>query len=128
MTPLVTVVSASKQISLTISSAMGIDGPRLGQFMGVRAEHVRNIGGVTYSTIIYGAYNAMGLIGSEYNGIAVLNHTTKSVVMDGVARADSGWFGANKQQIAEFERLLNVEDTDFLTFCATNYPEYFRGR
>ena len=34
--------------------------------------------------IIYGAYNAHGLIGSEYNGIALFDETNLQVITDNV--------------------------------------------
>lgn len=41
--------------------ATGIDGPQIGQYMGVRKQADRTIDGVTFTVFIYGAYNALGV-------------------------------------------------------------------
>lgn len=42
----------------------------------------RTVGGIDYLVGIAGAYNAFGLIGSEHNGIFVLDDTNKNVILD----------------------------------------------
>lgn len=44
--------------------------------------------------MLSGAYNALGLIGPEMNGIVVLNDTHKAVVVDMVCQEPYGWYGS----------------------------------
>lgn len=62
------------------------------------------------------AYNAFGLIGSEVNGIVVLNDTKKDVVLDEHLRADSGYFGPGDQHRKELERLKGLKPKEFMDF------------
>ena len=52
--------------------------PRLGPYMGVTRDEKRG----RYRLIKYNAYNAFGLIGTEYNGIAVLDDRLRAVLTD----------------------------------------------
>ena len=52
--------------------------PTLGPYMGILRDEKRG----RYRLALYCAYNAGGLIGSEYNGIVVLDDTNKCVVAD----------------------------------------------
>ena len=101
--------------------------PRKGQYMGIRGERTREIlGGKTkLSIIIYSAYNALGLIGSEMNGIAVLDETNQAVVTDGIARADSGYNCPTKAQEAMLERMATCPE-DELRGIILSSPR-FRG-
>jgi hypothetical protein len=87
------------------------------------------IDGVVYGVLLYGAYNALGLIGPEDNGIAVVNETRKCVVLDGHVRNDYGWYegfrGPAKFQVAEFERIAALRGKQFLDFVRA-HPR-FRG-
>jgi hypothetical protein len=103
----------------------GVDGPHIANYMGVRQMVKREVFGATYVILIYGAYNAMGLIGSESNGIAILNETLKQVVTDQIACADSGWFGATKNQLREFDAIMNLSDEAFLKYLTIT--QNFRG-
>lgn len=105
--------------------ATGIDGPRIGNYMGVRDQFDREINGVRFTVFIYGAYNAFGLIGSECNGIGVVNQTAMCVVTDNVHRASSGWFGATLQQTTAFHQVRVLGDVDFLAWIEAT--EDFRG-
>ena len=61
-------------------------------FMGV--EFDQTVG--NFRVITYQAYNAMGLIGPEKNGIAVLNETEQNVLLDEYCKQSSGYFGMSK--------------------------------
>jgi hypothetical protein len=50
----------------------------IGPYMGVSIDKTRG----RYRLCIYSAYNAMGLIGTEYNGIVVLDDQDMQVVAD----------------------------------------------
>lgn len=65
------------------------------------------------------AYNAFGLIGSECNGIFVLNESRKTVVLDEHMRADTGYFGPTQAHLRELDRLEHLPDQEFVDFvCA----------
>ena len=76
----------------------------------------RTAGKKTYTVGIATAYNAFGLIGTELNGVFVLNETDKAVVLDQHAIGPSGGFGATTAQKAAMEKLLAMPDADFLAF------------
>lgn len=79
----------------------------------------------TFRILLYGAYNAMGLIGPEMNGIAVLDEDNKCVLTDGLAREESGYFGPSRSQIKYFNELV---ESDWETFRTTiNNSERSRG-
>lgn len=84
--------------------------PSVGPYVGVshdeRVTFQTPAGERTFRVLIYGAYNAFGLIGSECNGIAVLDEDNRSVVTDEIAKEPSGYFGASADQKAEFARIL----------------------
>jgi hypothetical protein len=62
------------------------------------------------------AYNALGLIGSERNGIFVLNETKRDVVLDEHLRVDSGWCGPRPKHRHELKRLEDLPDEEFLAW------------
>lgn len=70
-----------------------------------------------YRVILYCAYNAMGLIGTEHNGIAVLDNQNRSVVLDNEAQCASGYFGPSKAQFRRFDKLMEMTDAEFEEFC-----------
>ena len=86
---------------------------QVGPFVGVSADQVRTFpNGRSFRFLVYGAYNAFGLIGSEKNGVAVLDEDNKCVVCDELARADSGYFGPSAEQLALF-RKMTAENFDY---------------
>jgi hypothetical protein len=87
----------------------------LGQFMGVEFDK-RAKANPNYRVITYEAYNAMGLIGPEMNGIAILDELNKSVVLDEHLKQQSGYFGASKSQLVEAERIVNLDEDDLKDF------------
>lgn len=70
----------------------------------------------SFRIIIYGAYNAMGLIGSECNGIAILDNDSMRVLCDEIMKQPSGYFGPSHGQVQVFERLLKMKWADFQSF------------
>lgn len=81
----------------------------------------RTVRGTDYIIGIAGAYNAFGLIGSEYNGLFVLDDTNKQVVLDRHAPTSSGYNGPSISQWAELEAVVKVmDDDDFLKFITTH--------
>ena len=66
------------------------------------------------------AYNAFGLIGSEHNGIFVLNNTKKDVVLDEVMRLDSGFYGPSHDILVELKRIRDMTPSKFLRWIAND--------
>jgi hypothetical protein len=83
--------------------------PSVGPYTFVSADVTRG----RYRLVVYGAYNAFGLIGSEKNGIAVLDDEDRCVVADELFIADSGYFGPSKAQVEGLRRLLTCSPKDF---------------
>ena len=80
----------------------------------------------SYRLIVYGAFNASGLIGSELNGIAVLDETEKRVLCDEICREESGYFGPSTRQLEVLCELVSMPWADFAEFInqhpRTRYP------
>lgn len=92
----------------------------VGPYMGVSHDVTRSDNGGTYRFIVYGAYNAYGLIGSEMNGIAVLDENKKSVLCDLIAREDSGYFGPSENQLKTLVDLVSMPFNKFREFINNN--------
>ena len=94
--------------------AAGLYPRNIGPFTGVEYD-IR----VTFSPkkvfriATYQAYNAMGLIGSESNGIVVLNEGSKSVVCDEIMKESSGYFGASEKQFRGVMDLVGMTYANF---------------
>lgn len=78
---------------------------KVGPYEAISHDFVRSDG---YRILLSGAYNASGLIGSEYNGIVVLDEEAKQVVTSCVGRKNSGWYGENGGPSSEQVRLFNT--------------------
>lgn len=100
------------------------DLPRVSQFMGVWADQFRTFGKMKFRVLGYSAYNAFGLIGSECNGIAILNENEKSVITDEIAKQSSGYFGPSKEQEAEFARIMACSEAEFKAACLSGRSRY----
>jgi hypothetical protein len=87
--------------------------PNIGPYTFVSADTVRAVDHQTFRVLVYGAYNAYGLIGSECNGVAVLCEDPASVVADEIGRESSGYFGPSKAQLALFEKLRTCSSAEF---------------
>lgn len=83
--------------------------PTVSQFVGVSRDKI-----VTYPNgrklrfLLYAAYNAMGLIGPEYNGIAILDEDQRRVLVDNIAKEMTGYFGPSDRQLDEFDRIVEL--------------------
>jgi hypothetical protein len=88
---------------------------RVGPFMGVTDDSIKTLAdGRKFRVLLYGAYNAFGLIGPEFNGIAVLNEDAKNVVADNLGQIQTGYFGPSQEQKALFERVMKMTDDEFI--------------
>ncbi len=105
--------------------AQGIEA-RTGQYLHMHGAARRyKIAGTTYVIGIAGAYDAFGLIGTEHNGIFILDDDAKRVVLDRHMPIASGYHGPSAGQWAEFKRIVELEAAAFKNFCR-NHPR-FRG-
>lgn len=64
--------------------------------------------------VLYSALSAFGLIGTEHNGIAVIDMQAKAVVLRDFAAVESGMNGPTVTQYALFNRLVMMDDEDFM--------------
>ena len=85
------------------------------------ALRTRVVGGTTYKVGIAGAYNAFGLIGSEHNGVFVLDDTHRQVVLDRHAPEASGYSGPSKGQWSALQQVMQFDDEEFIHFIH-NHP------
>ena len=90
---------------------------REGQYVGVCMTTDRNFGNRTFRVVLYGALNACGLIGSEHNGVAILDMGKVHVLLDEHARESSGYFGPSAAQIKAFGEIVKMDEKQFIAFC-----------
>jgi len=101
--------------------------PSVGPYTGVsRDETITYPGGARYRFLLYGAYNACGLIGSEKNGIAILDEELKNVVLDDHLKVDTGYFGPHVTQAREYDRLITAGWNTISEFVA-DHPRAREG-
>jgi hypothetical protein len=93
-----------------------LNGTNIGPYTSIRAERTIELNGRKYRLAIYGAFNAMGLIGSECNGIVILDENKRAVLLDEHAKNNSGYFGASQRQVEEFERICRMTPAEFEAF------------
>jgi hypothetical protein len=89
----------------------------IGQYAMVSQDQVLKFGNRTFRVVLYGAYNAYGLIGPEKNGIAVLDEDMMRVVLDGHCQQQTGYFGPSDDQNNEFGRICGMDADEFVEFC-----------
>lgn len=89
----------------------------VGQYTMVDHDKTLKFGSRSFRVLVYGAYNAFGLIGTENNGIAVLDEDRMQVVLDGHCSQDTGAFGPSESQTAEWRRICAMEAEEFVQFC-----------
>jgi hypothetical protein len=70
----------------------------------------------TFRILIYQAFNAMGLIGSEMNGVLILDVDFKKVICDEIEKQSSGYNGASAAQVEMAENLVKMGWTMFVKF------------
>lgn len=83
--------------------------PSLGPYTWVSADTTRG----RYRLAVYGAFNAFGLIGSEHNGIVVLDNVDMCVVADRLFQQDSGYFGPSASQMKALQTMLTCSPREF---------------
>jgi hypothetical protein len=86
--------------------------PNMGPLTGITHRQVRRFagrGGVrTFYVVLHMAYNAFGLIGTEHNGVAVLDADGRDVLVSTHCSTSSGYFGPTQTQIDEWARVCRL--------------------
>lgn len=102
--------------------SLGLYDNKIGQFFYRTGDlATRTVGDKTFSILVSSAYDANGLIGSEINGIVVLNETDRRVVLDRHMIASSTFeLGGYTAQKKEFKRVLSLDDAAFLNFLKSS--------
>ena len=74
-----------------------------------------------FTMLISGAFNAMGLIGSEYNGIVILDDDRMHVLLDRhLENPNGGYHGPSQTQLAEYDRIQKMDWQQFREFVNAN--------
>lgn len=92
------------------------DFPRVAQYVGVQRDTTIKKGGTQYRILLYGAKDVFGLIGSEHNGIAILNEDAKDVVADRIGCINTGYFGAPVSQVDLWKQIVAMPARAFKEF------------
>ena len=90
--------------------------PKVGPFELVARDAIRSVGPAKYRLVVYGAYNAYGLVGGESNGIAVLLEDPPSVIVDEILCHAPGHLGPSAAQLNLFETLRTCSDAEFRAY------------
>ena len=85
----------------------------IGPFERVTGDKIREVGQEKYRILLYGAYNAMGLVGGESNGIAVLSEDRNNVVCDELYCEPGKGTGKSANQTEMFNKLLACTEAEF---------------
>ena len=91
-------------------------GPYTGVMYDKTVTYETSIGPRKFRFVIYQAFNAFGLIGSECNGVAILDEDKKSVLCDEISKQNSGYFGISPTQVKMAEGLIGMTWENFRTF------------
>lgn len=101
---------------------------RAGQYVGLSGDLTRRHALGDLRIILYGAYDAFGLIGPEHNGVAVLCESPKRcVILDGHYQEGTGYFGPSQRQRAEFARIVALDDAALESFIRAHPRNRFTG-
>ena len=80
--------------------------PSIGPYCGIVVEAFRTFpNGRKFRLLMYRAFSALGLIGSECNGICVLDEDKMAVLADEMEQTDSGYSVPTKAQMDLFKRM-----------------------
>lgn len=83
----------------------------------------KKFGDRTFTVVLSNAYNAGGIIGSEYNGIAILDENYRQVVLDR-QHENRGFFGSNVRK--EFDAIKEMTWEQFTQYVR-QAPRYRGG-
>lgn len=88
----------------------------IGPYTRVAYDEKRMYRGTEFRIVVYGAYNAMGLVGSEVNGIVVLREDPPDVIADEIACDPSANPNSRSKQIELAKTILVMNDDEFQSF------------
>jgi hypothetical protein len=100
--------------------AQTTDKSAVGPYVNVSRNATRQVGGDEFRVVLYGAYDAMGLVGSECNGIVVMSEPSQVIVTDELAIESTGSLGPSKAQIEMFDKLMTCPDEEFRKIVNTS--------
>jgi hypothetical protein len=105
----------------SISSGSIFNYPSMGPLIGVTHRKKLVFGkGKVYTVVIHGGYNALGLFGSECNGIGVIDETSCSVLVADHGRQPTGYFGPLQRQIDEWNLVCSFNYEQLREFVNSN--------
>lgn len=87
--------------------------PAFGPYERVTRHTILVKGGRQFRVLTYGQYNANGLIGSESNGICILDDDQMAILVDEYCCANSGWGGPTAKQQQTHTELVNATWDEF---------------
>ena len=89
----------------------------VGPYMGISRDETVTFktddGPRTFRLLLSGAYNAMGLIGSEVNGIVVLDEDKMNVLADCIWPESTGYYGPSDSQQVAFDMMKAMTWEEF---------------
>jgi hypothetical protein len=100
--------------------------PNVGPYTYISRNEVLEHSGRKFRIVLYGAYNAKGLIGSECNGICILDDDLLNVVLDEHGKEETGYFGPSEQQLEVDPILWTKNGPSLATLCRASRPPAFR--
>lgn len=98
---------------------------RYGQYVDVSRSEIVGHNGTKYRVIIYGAIDAFGLIGPEFNGVAVLDEDAPRVIVDCMAETTHGHATPTRRQLELFKKLVLADYPEFHEIVSKH--EKYRG-
>ena len=102
------------------------DRGREGPYVGIQFDRLISFrtpeGPRHFRVIVYAAYDAMGLVGAECNGVAILDDDQKRVLCDEVAKAESGYYGASQKQLDSAAALVDGSNWDSFRAFVNSSP------
>lgn len=99
-----------------MSEPVNICSPCVGPYCGVFEDRTFKTGGATFRILAHRCYNAFGLFGSEYNGIALLNEDEKNVVFDQHLVSASGYSMPMRIIKEEVDRICGLSSEELRDF------------
>lgn len=91
--------------------------PVVGPFHDVRLDEIKQVGGLNFRVVLYGAYSADGLLSNSSNGVGILSEEQAQVVCDQIAQ---GLRFPTEDQVAEFRKIMEMTDKEFVEMINTN--------
>lgn len=98
--------------------------PNMGPLTGITHRRCRRFSSKgetrTFYVVLHMAYNAGGLIGTEANGVAVLDGDARDVLVASHGATASGYYGPTQVQIDEWDRVCRMTYAQLREFVNTN--------